>query len=545
MTLKKDSGVDRRSGSALRALLASGIATVFVAGLAGSASAYEMFGNPIATTARPAQPTRVSFKRKRSRANRWQAADPTGTKGPEKLQGPLTLVVAIKQQHVTLYANGEQVGRAPVSTGMAGHPTPMGVFSVIEKDRYHHSNIYSGAPMPYMQRITWSGVALHQGVLPGFPASHGCIRMPQDFAIRLWSVTQVGVRVIVTPDDVAPVAIANDHLFAMKPKLALPPVAVLDPVPTAKIRLATNAEVTDTPTLPAVESAVAAPAVTAPAAAEPAAVAPAAAEPATTESTAATPSATEPAAPVPTAATPTGSDPATTDSAAAKPSTTEPTAKEAGATEAAKVDDAIEQGRAVTEAIRATQAKEAAARAEEIEAAQAADRAVERAAAKPADLEKSKLVATAKQYPERPGPITVFISRSLGKLMVRRGFWPVFETPVKIAAPDRPLGTHVFTALEPQGDKGALRWNVVSMPAPTSAPAQHLTRAQRRLAAAQPQQAARPIGNPSDALGRITIPDEALDRISELVTPGASLIISDLGISPETNRGTDFIVQIR
>jgi len=87
--------------------------------------------------------------------------------------GPLTIIVSIGSQRVSLYANGEFVARGPVSTGVRGHPTPVGVFSVIKKDRYHRSNIYSAAPMPYMQRITWSGVAIHQGVLPGHPASHG------------------------------------------------------------------------------------------------------------------------------------------------------------------------------------------------------------------------------------------------------------------------------------------------------------------------------------------------------------------------------------
>ena len=93
---------------------------------------------------------------------------------------------------------------APISTGMPGHSTPMGVFSVIEKQRWHRSNIYSGAPMPYMQRITWSGVAMHEGVLPGYPASHGCIRMPGAFAIKLFAWSKRGARVIVVPGELSP-----------------------------------------------------------------------------------------------------------------------------------------------------------------------------------------------------------------------------------------------------------------------------------------------------------------------------------------------------
>ena len=80
----------------------------------------------------------------------------------------------------------------------------MGVFSVIQKHKYHHSNIYSGAPMPYMQRITWSGVAMHAGVLPGYPASHGCIRMPMNFAVKMWGWTRMGARVVITPGELTP-----------------------------------------------------------------------------------------------------------------------------------------------------------------------------------------------------------------------------------------------------------------------------------------------------------------------------------------------------
>ncbi len=99
-------------------------------------------------------------------------------KVPEKLPpGPLQIVISIKKQQLTLYAGGQAVAHSQVSTGVPGHPTPQGVFSIIQKQIYHESNLYSSAPMPYMQRITWSGVAMHQGVVPGRPASHGCIRL--------------------------------------------------------------------------------------------------------------------------------------------------------------------------------------------------------------------------------------------------------------------------------------------------------------------------------------------------------------------------------
>ena len=99
---------------------------------------------------------------------------------------------------------------------MKGHPTPMGVFSIIQKHKLHHSNIYSGAPMPFMQRITWSGIAMHAGVLPGYPASHGCIRMPMAFAARMWNWTKMGARVIVTPGEITPASFSHPLLAEQK-----------------------------------------------------------------------------------------------------------------------------------------------------------------------------------------------------------------------------------------------------------------------------------------------------------------------------------------
>ena len=95
-----------------------------------------------------------------------------------KPQGPLVIAISIERQTVRVFDANGLFAERPVSTGMSGHSTPMGVFSIIQKNKFHRSNIYSGAPMPYMQRITWSGVAMHAGALPGYPASHGCIRMP-------------------------------------------------------------------------------------------------------------------------------------------------------------------------------------------------------------------------------------------------------------------------------------------------------------------------------------------------------------------------------
>jgi lipoprotein-anchoring transpeptidase ErfK/SrfK len=141
----------------------------------------------------------------------------------ETAKGPLLIIISIADQRISLYDNGSLVARSSVSTGVRDHPTPLGVFSVISKSKWHRSNIYSDAPMPYMQRITWSGIALHAGVLPGYPASHGCIRLTNDFAIRLWHLTKRGTRVIIAHDDIRPAEVSNPRLFAPQPKVASSP----------------------------------------------------------------------------------------------------------------------------------------------------------------------------------------------------------------------------------------------------------------------------------------------------------------------------------
>ena len=133
-------------------------------------------------------------------------------------KGPLQIFVSINQQKLHFYSDGTHVADELVATGVPGHLTPMGVFSVIERDRYHHSNIYDNAPMPFMERITWSGVALHEGVGLGHQASHGCIRMPHDFAARLWQLQTMGMRVVIARPELKPTDFADPHLFVRKQK---------------------------------------------------------------------------------------------------------------------------------------------------------------------------------------------------------------------------------------------------------------------------------------------------------------------------------------
>ncbi len=393
---------------------------------------------------------------------------------PKPPAGPLIIVVSIGAQHVTVYDDGNPIMSGPVSTGMPGHPTPMGIFSVIQKDRYHHSNIYSGAPMPFMQRITWSGVAMHEGVVPGHPASHGCIRLTHDFAQRLWTTTKMGVRVIVSPrNDVVPQTFDHPSLVALATKPATPDVATpATPAPTPTL------EKTELP-LPTYSS-----------------LAP-------------------PAMPgQPRAALGEGLD-VSGDSALPAPDAV------ALDQQPADVRPAAAQAPAVAQALPAT----------------APVVAPVPVPAAPAAFEK----------PLKPGLVSVFVSRKLGKLYVRKGNEPVFDMPITISHPEQPIGTYLFTAGRAD-DNGKLRWLVSNVASGRSIVEPPKKVVGRRGSRQEPVvEAAAPVSatSASEALDRIQIPQEALERISPLVTPGASLIVSDLGISGETGKDTDFIILAR
>src|SRR5262249_19237846 len=146
-------------------------------------------------------------------ARQARPAPPTEATAPRHAGEPIMAIVSIKTQQVTFYDAEGWILRAPVSTGTKGRETPAGIFAVIEKDKDHHSTLYDDAWMPHMQRITWNGIALHGGPLPGYAASHGCVRMPYGFAEKLFDKTRIGMRVIISPDDAAPVEFSHPALF--------------------------------------------------------------------------------------------------------------------------------------------------------------------------------------------------------------------------------------------------------------------------------------------------------------------------------------------
>jgi len=393
-------------------------------------------------------------------------AHPTETTAPRDAGDPIMAIVSIQSQQMTIYDADGWIFRAPVSTGIKGRETPAGIFSVVEKDKDHHSNLYDDAWMPNMERITWSGIALHGGPLPGYAASHGCIRMPYDFAEKLFGKTQIGMRVIIAPGDAEPVAFSDPKLF----------VPNADALAAAPARAETLTREAADAAKAADEAKTASAAAAREAAAAPAAVrklemlkAQADAELAFAEKM--------------LAAAKTDQDKARIEDARQKV-----------AAKAADLGTQLDAAKADAQAKR-----DAAAAAQ--------------TAAKAAEAKRTETAAAARDAKLALEPVSVFISRKNKKLYVRRGFQATIEIPIAIRDPDKPIGTHIFTAMA-RADTG-LRWTAVTIDDGDDA---------------------------KDALDRITIPQDVLDRIAPTAAPRSSLIISDEPPNREQNYRTEFIV---
>jgi lipoprotein-anchoring transpeptidase ErfK/SrfK len=477
-----------------------------------------------------------------------------------KPQGPLIVSISIAQQKMRIYDAHGFFAETPVSTGMPGHPTPMGVFSVIQKQKFHRSNIYSGAPMPYMQRITWSGVAMHAGVLPGRPASHGCIRMPMAFAMKMWNWTRMGARVVITPGEITPASFSHPLLATLR--VPSQPIAADEAKPDVPVaaKLGTAAE-TEANAKSVIAETGAEPRSTVghhdsakPAADETQTV------PAQTQTADATNtlSAMNPSVTLSDAAPVGGSTPpavgqAVSDQAgdSSKTGTKSEASKSETEPETAKHDDVASSGNKAA-AEKPVEAKKPVENSKTL-ATPAALQQPKTDEARPNDAVKA---AAPKADPaalsKRNGQIAVFVSRKDSKLYVRQNFAPLFNLPVTIAPSERPLGTHIFTAQVDRDDANVLHWSVVSLPTPTK----HADRRnedksnsrKRKIAGAGPIEVTPTPApdTPSEALDRLSLPTDAMARITEALSTGGSIIVSDQGIAAgETGEGTDFIVSLR
>jgi lipoprotein-anchoring transpeptidase ErfK/SrfK len=401
---------------------------------------------------------------------------------------PIMAIVSLHNQRITVYDANGWILRAPVSSGQKGRETPAGIFSIIQKVAEHYSNLYDDAYMPHMQRITWSGIALHGGLLPGYPASHGCVRMPFDFAARLFDATRLGMRVIVAPSDVAPIEIAHPALFLSKPgagdfaaartaeadqaaresdQARLAAVAAFREAARAMmpVRVAENLKLRAEAQLAAAETAL-------------------------------------------------------------------------GSAISAEAKEQAEGAKAKAVArIAELQAQWAAAKAElqpKLDAVTPARKA--------AVVAETARIAAAEAARE-PEPVSVLISRKTQRLYVRRAFEPILESPVTILDADRPMGTHLFTAMERTDGDTNMRWSVVSLDG--GRPHGGMVEPYGRARAGRGRDVEPMLTDPGSAktaLDRIVIPQDALDRIAGMASPRSSLIITDEALSSETGNGTDFVV---
>ncbi len=457
--------------------------------------------------------------------------------------GPLLIVISLDQQRLHLYSDGFHVADTLVATGRAAHPTPTGIFSILEKERYHWSNIYSGAPMPYMQRITWSGVAMHQGVGLGHPASHGCIRMSHDFAVRLWHLRSLGARVIIARPELRPVEFADPHLFVHKnePPAPVPPVPVAaEPaVKTVKTAQTLSGSEASDAVAPIPPASFKAPPIT-----SKKDVGAALTEASTDQPTKPSP----PKAPAIGAGDPTAAAAA---SGAAKAS--EPILSPAvGGSDTKEVGAAFRLIGGLNDlpaAAVGSHASEPATAKSDAAAARPADTVAETL---PLPPPPPRRVEVAKVASKNGKPISIFVSRRTRKIYVRQNFAPLFDAPITILHPDKPLGTYVFTALDYLDDGSTLRWNVISFPG-RSATSRMAEKNFKREGRSRRKHARRapPVLDPQppktsqQALARIEIPPDVVAQISELIVPGSSLILSDQGLGQETGEGTGFIVVTR
>jgi hypothetical protein len=385
--------------------------------------------------------------------------------------------------------------------------------------------------MPYMQRLAWTGVAMHEGVVTGRPASHGCIRLPGNFAKRLFSLTNVGQRVVVSPEDITPSDIVNAHLPV--PQLQTPPPGAVDKIAAIKGGKAVETVALDKPA----DTKLLNPAQFAHALK-------------TASEVNAIKAAQAKKAALVIVATKSEEDRL----AARELSIAEESVRRAKAeiedanrsTERAQGDEAIKKA---TDRKSAAEAKFAETEgkvreASEAKAAKDLDLASAQNAVRDADEQASAAAASAKDAIIRAEPISIFISGKTKHLYVRQATQHLFDMPITIREPQRPLGTHLFIANRAGDDGASLHW--VGLTPPAAVEIKRHRHSSRRGHRIEPEDEAPSVKSfpetASAALDRIELPPEALQRIGERAWAGATLIISDVEMSGEGRYPMDFII---
>ncbi len=435
---------------------------------------------------------------------------------------PVLAIVSIADQNISLYGADGLIERSPISSGTAENPTPTGIYGITQKNRWHESNVYSGAEMPFMQRLTWDGVALHEGKLPGYAASHGCIRLPGAFAERLFGMTRSGFRVVIAPEATTPVPITH----RMLPNARYWPVPIaesLRPIRTANLAATGAAPLPSPPPTASLDPIAYATNEKASAKAElkPAEVALDRAE-----------------AALDVAAKRARATAAVLKSAEKRASTANQRLAELGLAGAAAerpnpvrrdFPNAIADAAEADTQLATTRLADVTARAEVT---------IARTAQETADQRLEWLKRRVTDMGRRQETASILISRKDKRLYVRQALRPTFDMPVTIRGEDEAIGNHVFVATAPTPGDTALRWLAVSMPyedRPFRA-AKSVPPHERAVARAIRAETA------EGALDRIEMSGEVLERLSDYIWAGSSIIITDNGPGHDGVPGHDFAV---
>jgi predicted nucleic acid-binding Zn-ribbon protein len=507
---------------------------------------------------------------------------------------PLLIVVSIRRQKVHVYDMNGEIASSRISSGKPGHDTPMGVFSILERNVYHQSNIYSGASMPYQERITWSGIALHAGVVPGYRASHGCIRLPYSFARKLFGLTKIGNRVVVSYDDPEPMPFESAKLF--KP-LPLEDATAMKSDPSKPQLIAVNDRADDNSTTDALQGIPRLIGIS------PALLRAVAEMPKDPQRRPTTRNEADQimqekldrarAAATNAEATVTAADDKTKSTAkdfadvsqkfeaaqrAIEPLRAAVKSADARQTDAMKAfetymsggassntqagDDSKDRESDLEDAlldltIEADKARTQAAASEmsfagvqgAYSAAQTArDAAVDAFRDAQTDLSSAKasLADANKEMRLRSKPISVLVSLRAQRLYIRQGFEPLLEVPIAVAPLPNKVGTHVFTAMRYGADPNTFDWRLVSAQTPPPGIPFDDGRGKKRHKAVFAEGRGLNVQMANEALDAFTIPDDILQTISELARPGSSLIVSDRELPlNENGSGTEFVVLTR
>lgn len=489
-------------------------------------------------------------------------------KTKKQVAAPITMVISLNQQRMYVYDKNGYVTQTRVSTGKTGHETPKGIYTIIQKKVDHSSNIYLGAKMPYMQRLLQTGIAMHGGVVPGYPASHGCIRLPYSFAPKLFAMTTMNERVVVTPEPQSPIPFAHEKLFSALPK-GRSKTASLE---TGSVSKTDVAAVSDTPTLSTIEVQLR----------------------------------REREDLVAKVATEKSDAVARRDELNAlkaeekslkkelwkakkvakkasrgvwklnkKKRTAERNLKKLKkriawaekkklrADKLEKLRKQEEKNLAVLEEVSNSEkfVESEAAKAEvnkiakELSSVRKERKAVNKqvkSSSKKIRVAEKAVTAFDRRQKKRHMPISMVITPRDGKIKIRQGWETVMVAPVEIEDPDQEIGTHLYTATAWRDDtETGLVWQALSVGENNRGYASKEKKVAKKSKRKKKRNKSMPVPRATDeaaataALSRIKIPKETRIKIAALVKPGSTLIVSDFDIAKsEVRPGTDYTVQM-